>query len=200
MNHLSQNTILQLGKKIHRQLPFSDRDTQDMYHIGRCDRCYETLRCTIKMLDLTDHMDRYFLRETEPQASSQTSGEGVTAVIWIDINRIRAVLRQKETLDTQWFFDPALPRVDTRSGKGAASAAVRLEDNDNSQTYVSYDPGKRLLQIRFDCRKEQYTPRAFLKKKDGTLREIVFEKREHLLCADIWDIGDGEYELILEKR
>jgi len=42
-------------------------------------------------------------------------------------------------------------------------------------------------------------PKAYIKHANGSTQEVKFEKREHIFWAEVRDLTDGEYELIIEK-
>lgn len=200
MSHLHQDDILRLSKKILWEQPFDNKDVDDMYHISECDQCYEDLCCMLKIMDLTNHMDRYFTKGSTTPTQTQTQSTVVSAVICISVGQISSILKQKTTKNTIWFFDPALPRLNLRSGKTSFDSTVKLEDNDNSQTYITFDINKRLLQIRIDGRCETDIPKAFLKEANGLVREVELKRHGLLFCGEIQNVSDGEYELILETQ
>ena len=80
-------------------------------------------------------------------------------------------------------------------GKTAVSTQ-KLTDSGNSQTFVAYDPLKKLLIIQADS---STPPEAFLRLSDGGQIKIVFEKRENLFWAEIRELPEGEYEILLKK-
>lgn len=199
MSHLNREDILRLSKKILWEKPFDDKDIDDMYHISECDQCYEDLCCMLKIMDLTNHMDRYFKKGTTPTEGKQENNS-VSAVICISVGQITSMLKQKTTKNTVWFFDLALPRLNLRSGKNTADTTVKLEDNDNTQSFIVFDKSNRSLRIQLDGRYETAIPKAFLRKADGTIQEVNLKKQGLFFCAEIQDMPDGEYELILETQ
>lgn len=199
MNHLNREDILRLSKKILWEKPFDDKDIDDMYHISECDQCYEDLCCMLKIMDLTNHMDRYFAKGKIP-SEQQADNSIISAVICISISQITSNVKQKTSKNTIWFFDPAMPRLNLRSGKTVSDTIVKLEDNDNTHSNIVFDKNKRSLQIRLDGRHETAIPKAFLRKADGTVKEIDLNNQGLFFYAEIQNMPDGEYELILETQ
>ena len=53
MEHLTDDQIYDLAKKILNEGPFSYEDTAAMHHIADCTECYNMLMCTMALMDVT---------------------------------------------------------------------------------------------------------------------------------------------------
>ncbi len=194
MKHLADNRLLALAKRILCEEDLSYREELEIEHISCCDECYELLRCTMAMVEVTDHMDLVMQKPARAAADD-------SAVIRVVILSPTAILHQLQEQQSCWAFDAPPPRsfAATRSAGEDASSVTKLQDIDNSRTYVAYDMKKKVLVIQLDCPEGEKVPRAFLEDSAGARREIELEKQERTYWARIHDLEEGEYRLILEK-
>lgn len=194
MKHLSDDRLLALAQRILSEEDLSYREELEMEHISCCDECYELLRCTMAMLEVTDHMDLVMHEPVQPAAET-------SAVIRVVILSPAAILQQLQAQQSRWVFEAPPPRsfAATRSAGEDTSGVTKLQDIDNSRTYVAYDAGKKMLVIQMDCPEGEQLPRVFLEDAAGARREIELEKQERTYWARIQGLEEGEYRLILEK-
>lgn len=196
MKHLADNQILTLANRIISQAKFSRDDELAMLHIATCDECYTLLKCTLAVMEVTDHIDSFV---TFPKKEVETITPTSSAIIKVVILNVSAMLEQLHQETAEWVFDKPFALAGARSGQDDRSNIQTMEDIDNSETYVSYDPESRRLVIQIDGRKAGGMPKAYLKYSDGSTQEVKFEKREHIYWGEVRNLRDGEYELIIEK-
>lgn len=196
MKHLSDDQILTLANRIISQAKLSRDDELAMLHISACSECYALLKCTLAVMDVTDRIDTLVtLPKKEVKASTPTS----SAIIKVVVLNVSAMLEQLQQETAEWIFDKPFALAGARSGQEDHSNIQTMEDIDNSETFVSYDPESRKLVIQIDGRETDGMPKAYLKYSDGSTQAIKFEKREHIYWGEICNLHDGEYELIIEK-
>lgn len=196
MKHLADDQILTLANKIVSQTKFSRDDELAMLHISACNECFALLKCTLGVMEVTNHIDSLVvLPKKEVESSAPTS----SAIIKVVILNVSAMLEQLQQETAEWIFDKPFALAGARSGQDDRSNIQTMEDIDNSETFVSYDPESRKLVIQIDGRETSGMPKAYLQYADGSTQEIKFEKREHIYRAEVYDLPNGEYELIIEK-
>lgn len=196
MKHLADNQIAALANKIISKAKFSRDDELAMLHISACNECYALLKCTLAVMEVTNHIDRV---ATRPKEEIVPSAATSSAIIKIVVLNVSAMLEQLQTETADWVFDKPFALAGARSGQEDQSNVQTMEDIDNSETFVSYDPVTRKLVIQIDSRAIDGIPKAYLKYSDGSTQTIVFEKREHIYWAEVSNLYNGEYELIIEK-
>lgn len=192
MRHLTDEQLRGLAQKITEEAPFDRADMGAMRHISCCDSCYRLLRCMMSVMEVTDNIDLV-------AAESELAAPKESAVIKVVILNTAALLEQLGAQTAAWAFDAPLQLAGSRSAGESGCDIQKLEDIENSQTFIVYDPARKLLIIQIDCAAEGAGCRASLKLPDGQIREISFEKYENLLYAQIPGLEEGEYEVILEK-
>lgn len=196
MKHLADNQIATLANKIISKATFSRDDELAMLHISACNECYALLKCALAVMEVTDHIDRV---ATLPKEEIVPSTAESSAVIKIVVLNVSAILEQLQQETAEWVFDKPFALAGARSGQDDHSDVQTVEDIDNSESFVSYDPASRRLVIQIDGRELEGIPKAYLKFSDGSTRTIKFEKCEHIYWAEVYDLSNGEYELIIEK-
>lgn len=193
MRHLNDEQIRALAQKIVYEESFDRTDELAMRHIACCDSCYELLRCSMSVIEVTDHIDLVVCAAEEAAPAKDS------AVIKVVIVNAKAVLEQLRAQTAAWAFDTPLQLAGSRSARDGAADIQKLEDIENGQTYVAYDPARKLLIIQIDCGPDGAGCKASLRLPDGQLREISLERYENLLYAQISGLEEGEYQVILEK-
>ena len=200
MRHPSDEQLYDLARKIAKEEGLSQEEVGHMEHIAGCDDCYHMICCLIAMRDVAQHISDHS-REVSP-AELQIPIQGtISAVIRLAVDAVNSVLDQIEAGVDAWAFRRA-PRAlaGVRSvGKHPANATKKLTDISNSQTFVAYDPSRKMLMIQIDSAGGGSCPCASLLLPDGEKVDIHFEKREHLFWAEVQGLEEGEYELVLEK-
>ena len=196
MKHLADNQILTLANRIISQANFSRDDELAMLHIATCDECYTLLKCTLAVMEVTDHIDSFV---TLPKKEVETIAPTSSAIIKVVILNVSAMLEQLHQDTAEWVFDKPFALAGARSGQDDRSNIQTMEDIDNSETYVSYDPESRKLVIQIDGREAGGMPKAYLRYSAGSTQEVKFETREHIYWGEVCNLCDGEYELIIEK-
>lgn len=197
MKHLTDNQIRILAEKIVAEARFSLDDELAMLHVANCKECYALLQCTMAVMEVTDHIDLFVtLPKEQTEVSSATAS---SAIIKIVVLNVSAMIEQLQQETAEWVFDKPFALAGARSGQDDQSNIQTVEDIDNSESFVSYDPESRKLVIQIDGRDMDSMPKAYLKYSDGSTQRITFEKREHVYWAEVCDLHDGEYELIIEK-
>lgn len=196
MNHLSEDKLYHLAELVTQERPFTQEDVSDMQHIGQCDDCYGMLRCMMALMETLDNVDVVALT-SQLQPTDSVFGNKSVAVLQLVISGVLSSLEQLDAQMSIWTFDAPLVLAGTRSTQEKAPNVQKLEDVDNSETFVAYDPTARVLVIQLD-HAQSNVPAAFLVGADGNKQEITFEQREHLLWAEICGLEDGTYKIIFE--
>ena len=198
MKHLTDEQIQILAEKIVSESSFSRDDELAMLHIANCNECYTLLKCMMAVMEVTNHIDAIATLPQEEivEANSNTTS---SAIIKIVVLNVSAMLEQLQSETAEWVFDKPFALAGARSSDDDRSDIQTVEDIDNNESFVSYDPTTRKLVIQIDGRDLSNMPKAYLKYSDGRTQSIVFEKREYIFWAEIHDLSDGEYELIIEK-
>lgn len=197
MKHLLDEQLYDLTVKIATNGAFSREDVANMQHIAQCEECYQMLCCIRAMQDVSMHLGDF---ATLPAAAGQkTSVQSViTTVIRLAITKVQPILEQLEAGIAAWSFDAPLALPGARSTK-AAGKVKKLEDVDNSQTFVAYDPDQRILVIQLACPADSKIPSVQLKLPDGSLRDVELVQKGAYLMGEVDDLEEGDYQIILSK-
>lgn len=201
MRHPNDEQLYDLAKKIAAEEDFSQEEKEYMRHIADCDDCYHMICCLLAMQDVAQHISD-FSQEVSPSVFQVPVREKISAVIRLAVSTVNTALNQIEDGANAWAFRRApMALAGVRSiGKRPANATKKLTDSGNSQTFVAYDPNKKLLMIQIDSRDCESEPHAYILLPNGNKIEVAFEKREHLYWAEVQGLEDGEYELLLQKE
>ena len=201
MRHPTDEQLYDLARKIAAEEDFSQEEKEFMRHIADCDDCYHMICCLMAMQDAADHIGDCAC-EFSPEAFQLPVPEKISAVIRLAVSKVNCVLDQIEDDMGSWTFRRApMALAGVRSGgKRPAGGTKKLTDSGNSQTYVAFDPNKKLLVIQIDSRDCGMEPYAAIVLPGGDTVEVQFEQREHLYWAEVRGLEDGEYELILRKE
>lgn len=190
MNHLTNEQIYDLAKKAENNIPFTEQNMDMIMHIGECESCCRLMKCMMSVILVTDHMEQAVEKATPEY-------QRISAKIRLIADRNHAALNQFCKPGMKWAFVPAVT-IDNQPDKDDGVQKQRIEDIDNSQTFVEYEPEACLLTIQLDGRDSDAST-GFLRFEDGTMRKIAFEKMGDLFCAQVRDIKNGEYYIILER-
>lgn len=196
MSHLMNGEICRLATVLTRELPLEQADMAAMRHAMVCEECNKKLHRAMAIAESLDNIALVAMM-TEGGGEADPEPEGEKAIIRIVVLDTRAILQQLEQA-SQWTFEAPLRPGRMRSAGSEEQTVQELEDFENSKTFVSYDPVKKLLAIQIDGR-EGKVPAAKLRTGDGSIRSISFEKRGSVYWAEVRNLEQGEYELILEK-
>lgn len=196
MNHLSEDKLYHLAELVTQEHSFTQEDVSDMRHIGQCDDCYSMLRCMMALMETLDNVDVVALT-SQWQSTIPTFGSKSVAVFQLVISGVLASLEQLDAQMSIWTFDAPLVLSGARSTQEEGPNVQKLENVDNSETFVAYDPATRALVIQLDHTQSNVSA-ASLVEADGNKREIVFEQREHLLWAEVYGLEDGAYRIIIK--
>ncbi len=201
MRHPTDDQLCDLAKKIAAEEDFSHEEKEYMRHIADCDDCYHMICCLLAMQDVVQHISD-LSQEVSPAVLQVPVREKISAVIRLAVSTVNSVLGQIEDGSNAWAFRRApMALAGVRSiGKHPANATKKMIDSGNSQTFVAYDPNKKQLMIQIDSRDSESEPHASILLPNGNKVEVTFEKREHLFWAELQDLEDGEYKLILQKE
>lgn len=202
MRHPTDAQLYALAKKINGEEALSQEEKEYMGHIADCDDCYHMICCLLAMQDVAQHISD-FSHEVSPEVFQVPVRERISAVIRLAVNAVSSVLDQIEKDVNAWTFRraPTALAGGVRSvGKHPANATKKLTDSGNSQTFVAYDPGKKLLMIQIDGTDCESEPHASVSLPNGEKLEVHFEKRAHLFWGEVQGIEEGEYELVLQKE
>lgn len=197
MNHLTDDQLYELATKIATRAAFSEVDVANLQHIGQCDECYKMLCCIIAMQDISLHLDEFIVSPASTRATVPVQ-DNVTAVIRIAISKVKSLLEQVEANIAGWYFDAPLAIAGARSNRSAHNVH-KLEDIDNSKTFVAYDPDKKVLVIQIDGSTEGNLPVVQLKMPDGSTQDISLEKKGSVLWAEVHDLPEGDYNIFLKR-
>lgn len=200
MRHPTDDQLYDLAKKIAAEENFSQEEKEYMRHIADCDDCYHMICCLLAMQDVVQHISD-LSQEVSPAVFQVPVRENISAVIRLAVNTVNSVLDQIEDGANVWAFRRApMALTGVRSiGKRPANATKKLTDSSNSQTFVAYDPGKKILMIQIDSADCEAEPHASILLPSGDRIEVQFEKHEHLFWAEVEGLQEGEYEIFLEK-
>ena len=200
MRHPTDDQLYDLAEKIAMEADLSPEEKEHMRHIAGCDDCCRMICCLMAMQDVQQHISD-FSQEVSPSVFAVPVWEKFSAVIRLAVSAAGAVLDQIEAGANGWTFRkvPTALAGARSSGKPSASAAKKLTDSGNSQTFVAYDPSRKLLMIQLDSKECSEEPHASILLPNGNKTEVTFEKREHVFWAEVPGLEDGEYELILQK-
>lgn len=201
MRHPTDDQLYDLAKKIAAEEDFSQEEKEFMRHIVDCDDCYHMICCLMAMQDAVQHISD-LSQEISPAVFQVPVREKITAVIRLAVSTVNTALNQIEDGANAWAFRRApMALAGVRSiGKRPANATKKLTDSGNGQTFVAYDPSKKLLMIQIDSRDCESEPHASILLPNGNKVAVTFEKRDHLFWAEVQGLEDGEYELVLEKE
>lgn len=197
MNHMTRDKIYHLATLVTQELAFDESDVYDMTHIGECDECYKRLRLAMALMEAVDNIGPISLAAKQKTVASVVE-ERVRAVLHLVVGKVNTLLEQFDAHACAWAFDAPLAMAGARSGDDEDSLK-KLEDVENSQTFVAYDPTSKMLAIQIDCSDGAGVPKVVIRMADGTERHVSFVKREHLLWAEVSDLDVGEYDIVIEK-
>ena len=196
MLHITNDKFCRLATLLTQEQAFEYEDMIAMQHILGCAACSGKLKRATAIVESADNIGMISLLAEKAEKAPADNHE--KAIIQIVVLDTRSVMTQLETAAARWFFDAPLGIGTKRSADSDAPPVEKLEDFDNSRTFVSYDPVKKMLAIQIDG-KDGKVPSARIKTPDGTVRSISFEKRGSVYRAEVCNLEQGEYELILEK-
>lgn len=198
MIHLNDEQVYSLAIKVATHAAFTEEDIANMRHVGECDDCYNLLCSVMAMQDVATHLADFALSPAT-QAAQASIKDKITAVIHLAINAVKPVLDQLSAGTTAWSFDAPLALAGSRSSKAGNSVIEKLEDIDNEKTYIAYDPDKKLLVIQIDCHESTSLPVVQIRTSDGAVQDVCLVPRGSVFWAEVHDLADGEYEIILQK-
>lgn len=196
MNHMARDKIYHLAELVTQDLAYTESDVTDMRHIGECEDCYKKLRIAIALMDAVDNAGLVSL--TSSTTAHVAIGEKVRAVLRLVVGKVNTLLEQLDVQTSTWTFDTPLSMAGARSSDDSYGTQT-LEDVEHSQTFIAYDPVNRMLAIQVECPNTSSIPTVLIKEPNGSSRSISFTKREHLLWAEVSNLTEGEYEIVLEK-
>lgn len=201
MRHPTDTQLNDLAKKIAAEADLSQDEREHMRHIADCDNCYRMICCLMAMQDVALHISD-FAQEALPAVFEVPVREKISAVIRLAVTAVSSALVQiGDGLDGWAFRSVPTALQGARSAKKhPAGATKKLVDSGNSQTFVAYDPNQKLLMIQLDSKDCEAEPQAVILLPDGSEQEVAFERRENVFWAEVRDLEDGEYELILRKE
>lgn len=199
MRHPSDEQLCVLARKIIAEADLSAEEAALMGHAADCDGCYSLLCSMMSMQEVAAHMSEVSAK-LSPEDLQIPMESAVSAVIRLAVRAVNSVLDQMEETVSAWTFRKAPTALaGARShGKDAAHGTKKLTDAANSSNFVAYDPAKKLLMIQIDGR--DGLPYAGILLPNGEQREIRFVQREHLYWAEVPDLEEGEYQLLLQKE
>lgn len=197
MEHLTKDKLRRLADLLVLEQAFEYDDMVSMQHVLYCDECSQNLNRAKAVADAMDNLALVTLltRGVENKADVSQANQAVIQIVIFDAH---SLMQQTDTVSEGWRFGVSLEVAGKRSGKGEDRKHTKLEDDENSKTFVLYDPDAKKLMIQIDGRYGNI-PSAKLQRKDGYIYPVTFEKRGTIYWAEICDLEDGEYELILEK-
>lgn len=197
MKHLTDDQAYDLAKKIAAGSVFSEEDVVNMRHISQCDDCYQMLCCLIAMQDVSLHLGE-FAKTPSTAGVTAPIQDSISAIIRLAVSKVKPLLEQVEANIAAWSFDAPLAVAGARSSR-STNEVCKLEDIDNYKTFVAFDPKKKVLVVQIDGSTEGNLPVAQLKMPDGSVRGISLERKGSVLWAEVHDLPEGEYDIILKK-
>lgn len=198
--HPSDEQLYTLAMKINADEDLTDAEAAQLKHIAECDNCYHMICCLMAMQDVALHVSDY-AKDVSAETLQVSMRETLSTALHLVVNTINSVLDQINVGPENWVFRKApMAFAGARSiGKGSGGGTKKLVDSQNSQTYVSFDPIKKSLLIQIDSSDCEQEPVVSLMCSDGTSVNVNFEKVEHLYFAEICDLPEGDYEILLKK-
>lgn len=198
MNHLSDEQIYDLALKVVNQSSFSSEDVANMKHVGQCDMCYNMLCSIMAIHDIASHLVDFATAPIQEVVTATIKGV-CSAIIQLTIGAARPILSQIDSGLGSWTFGSPLAVAGSRALSVSESTATKLEDVDNSKTFIAYDSEKQLLVVQVDCSDISDHATVQLRSPDGTTNDIPLTKRGSVLWAEVSDLPDGKYDIILKK-
>lgn len=192
--HLSDDQLLELAQSISSGMRLSDMQLRDLRHVAVCGECYKLLRCMAAMVELTDNLPPA-MPEAEPQAEQAADSRPVIRVVIVDA---RAMLEQLNMHRCSWVFETPLPSAAGRSASARQAKLQKLEDWEDSRSFISYNPATGVLSLQL-VRRGTQPPKAWLKRPNGTKTELILQHREDLFYAEIPCRPEEQFEIILER-
>ncbi len=195
MRHLTDDQLYNLAIKVAQDADFSSEEARYLRHIAECDACYHLMCGMMAMQEVSRDIGEI---DVETAAMIPVR-ERISAVIRLAVSAASATLDQLGT--GGWTFRSApMALAGARSlSKRSAVTVKKLTDPDNTQNFVAFDAGKKLLMIQVDSTDCPEPPKATIALSDGRKMDVSFEKREHLFWAEITGLSEGEYEISMEK-
>jgi hypothetical protein len=192
MKHLTEDQLYELAVKIATKAAFTEENVICMKHISQCDGCYQMMCCIIAMQDIALHLEDFAaVQETIVPPR-------ITAVIHLAVDQHQPSLNQVKTGLANWNFDvPALLPEERIEEK--ISGIQKLEDVDDSQTYIAYDRTKKLLEIQISCGIGDTVPSVMIKHLDGEAVSLMLAPNGSTLRGEVHDLEDGDYQVYLSK-
>lgn len=197
MSHITNDKFYHIATLLTQELAFEQDDIVAMQHIMSCADCSRKLKRATAIVESIDNIALVSLL-AEQVTKPSSAAENEKAIIQIVVLDTRSIMKQLESATAQWLFDAPLGIGSKRSTGSVGQSIEKLEDFDNSKTFVSYDPVKKILAIQIDG-KDGKVPSAKIKTPDGNIRSVSFEKRGSVYWAEVRNLEQGEYELVLEK-
>lgn len=197
MTHLTDAQMYSLANKINLKAAFSADEIAYMDHIAKCDDCYHLLCCVMAMQDISLHLGEFAKGPLTAGATAPIQNS-ISAIIRLAVSKVKPLLEQVEANIASWSFDTPLAVSGARSSR-SANEIHKLEDIDNSKTFIAFDPDKKVLVIQIDGNTAEALPIVHLKMPDGSVRDISLEKKGSVLWAEVHNLPEGEYDIILKK-
>lgn len=194
--HLTNDSLHHLAELVVQDRAFTPEDVKDMQHIGECEDCYQKLLQYMAVLSAIEYIapvDKSVAEDAAKQVREDST------IIKIVVLNAQVIMEQLQTANSNWIFDVPLSGAGQRSAHEKEHPIVKLEDIEDSETFVSFDPDKKALILQIRCREHQAQPKAFLRLVSGEMQEIELEHREQLLCAEVSELPNGSFEVVLQK-
>lgn len=194
--HLTNDSLHDLAELVVQDRAFTLENVKDMQHIGDCEACYQKLlqyMAVLSAIEYIEPVDKSVAEDAAKQVREDST------VIKIVVLNAKVIMEQLQTANSSWIFDVPLSGVGQRSAHEKEHPIVKLEDIEDSETFVSFDPGKKALILQISCREHTSQPKAFLRFASGEIQEIELERREQLLRAEVFDLANGSFEVVLQK-
>ena len=201
MSHLSFEVIYRLAGLVTWDMGFEEQDAKNMMHMKSCERCYRQFCATMRMMDA---LDDFGFVEKQRSAGQQTHRKIAaqrknTARVEIGMT-VDCFCTELEVLSASggWsFVRPA--SVNASAGVVMLCPPTRLEDLDDTRTYLEVDPEDGRLHIRLALGCFGQNPQVWLIDPAGEKTPVPLTDCAKSLEAKLPAMPSGKYRLLLEK-
>lgn len=197
MKHLTDEQVYALATKISANSSFTSDEITNMHHISQCDACYQMLCCVMAMQDVSLRLGE-FAHAPSASAAKVPTQTSFSAIIRLAASTVKPLLEQVEANIATWSFDTPLAVAGARSSR-SDHQVCKLEDIDNSKTFVAYDPERKLLVFQVECGEEADIPIVEIRYPDGKKQQVVMQKVGGVFWAEVHELEDGDYQILLKK-
>ncbi|MBR5800861.1 MAG: hypothetical protein IKY23_12465 [Lachnospiraceae bacterium] len=207
MRHIGFEMLNCLAEMVDEGQPLNEQDKCAMNHISECKECYDKFCALLLLQDVTNETGYIELAEMfkvrKPAKAIEVVNEKVMAVISVVTkqmkNAIAVLMEQIGDIREGFAFEKALVPI-TRSVSEKELVVPKMEEAENEDTFVMFDPYLHELLIQIDM-------------SDSDLREfeiyILLEEREKikvpmkrlgtLAIGKLEQVPDADFQIYIER-